>query len=692
VKSLLGRGNTPVSRSAPGRRLRRGLAVGTAVTAGVVGALVLSVGASASTPRTASAATTPSYSDQPAPPPGYRPPLNDGLGVRPGQIKHVWLIVLENKSYDAAFTGLNDSTYLWQTLPAQGALLQNYYGTGHSSLDNYLSLASGQATITDTQDDCPAYDALSGSVDTSGSLATNPNYGQFKSAAGPEAPAGQNGCVYPTSVPTIFNQLDAAHVPWKLYAQDLGNPDPTGSATHDAGTQYCGAPDATVGPTGGSSTSYPNPSSANATDQYVAKHNPLPWFESVLQSGDCDAQHLANLLDPSNGLYHDLQSQGTTPGLSLIIPNNCSNGHDAVCAGNNLSGGWSNPTTPNAPVNYTGGLYSADLFLEHIIPEIEASPAFRDGGLIDVTFDEAYPQFTYSNSFANSTLYAPTAATSVGDDSAGETLWDRSVPYEPTGPNTPNVTASSGQQLSAGPGFNEYLDRPDSSTAAGTDLVPCTSTGLISDGQCYLGGGSTTPGARIDSASAATGTPTIADNSVNLTDEGRTVTGSGIPSGAYVGTVTDTPATATASSGNGGFAHTGSFELVTSSGAPLDTSGPVTSITLGAQTAASDPLYDAYDPTTGGGDSGDVLISPYIKPGTVSTRYYNHYSTLRTLEDIFGVAHASPGLDGAGHIGYAAQPGLAPLGSDVFTNPRGEPMWGPWYGIRGLSGGHRSHG
>ena len=42
---------------------------------------------------------------------------SDGLGVQPGKIKHVWLIILENKSYDASFTGLNKNTYLWQTLP-----------------------------------------------------------------------------------------------------------------------------------------------------------------------------------------------------------------------------------------------------------------------------------------------------------------------------------------------------------------------------------------------------------------------------------------------------------------------------------------------------------------------------------------------------------------------------------------------
>src|SRR5580692_6195670 len=75
-------------------------------------------------------------------------------GLHNGQIKHVWLIILENKSYDATFTGLNQNSYLWKTLPSQGVLLTNYYGTGHSSMDNYISMVSGQAPQEDTQSDC----------------------------------------------------------------------------------------------------------------------------------------------------------------------------------------------------------------------------------------------------------------------------------------------------------------------------------------------------------------------------------------------------------------------------------------------------------------------------------------------------------------------------------------------------------
>jgi phosphatidylinositol-3-phosphatase len=59
----------------------------------------------------------------------------------------------------------------------------------------------------------------------------------------------------------------------------------------------------------------------------------------------------------------------------------------------------------------------------------------------------------------------------------------------------------------------------------------------------------------------------------------------------------------------------------------------------------------------GGGDVGAVLISPFIKPGTVSATAYNHYSTLRSIEDIFGVSH----------LGDAAMPQVPAFGSDVYT-------------------------
>ncbi|WP_244174063.1 alkaline phosphatase family protein, partial [Paraburkholderia ginsengiterrae] len=60
----------------------------------------------------------------------------------------------------------------------------------------------------------------------------------------------------------------------------------------------------------------------------------------------------------------------------------------------------------------------------------------------------------------------------------------------------------------------------------------------------------------------------------------------------------------------------------------------------------------------GGDRTGAVMISKFIKPGRVSTVQYNHYSMLKSIEDIFQ-------LD---HLGYAAQAGLVGFGGDIFTN------------------------
>jgi hypothetical protein len=67
----------------------------------------------------------------------------------------------------------------------------------------------------------------------------------------------------------------------------------------------------------------------------------------------------------------DLTRVGTTPAFSWIAPNLCDDGHDAPCV-------------TGAP----GGLAQADAFLAQWVPKIMAAPAYRDGGLIVVTFDE----------------------------------------------------------------------------------------------------------------------------------------------------------------------------------------------------------------------------------------------------------------------------------------------------------------
>jgi hypothetical protein len=71
----------------------------------------------------------------------------------------------------------------------------------------------------------------------------------------------------------------------------------------------------------------------------------------------------------------------------------------------------------------------------------------------------------------------------------------------------------------------------------------------------------------------------------------------------------------------------------------------------------------------GGGQIGAVLFnSRFIKAGSVNaTGQYNHFSALRSYEDLLHISEG--GDDGHGHLGYAAAPELAgaTFGADVFN-------------------------
>ena len=413
-------------------------------------------------------------------------------GTPVGAVKHVWLIILENKSYDATFTGLNQNSYLWKTLPSQGALLKNYYGTGHFSLDNYTSMVSGQGPAPADQNDCPVYADAQGAVRHQSGDEGRPDDRQRPvrrdrrslrqpSAGGAaEGAHGGTGCVYPASVPTLFNQFDAAGVSWKGYAQDLGN------RRCDAGRPTTSTSAAVPGNPAGAGVT--NPGSANATDQYVPKHFPFPWFESLLSNpaglhvvGDREPGQLDQRLGarpaergdhPGVQLDHARTTARTptTPSVPATTSPALSTRPATRSTTSGLAAYQPEATTPT---NYTGGLYASDLFLKYYIPLIEQSAAFKDGGLIDVTFDEANPPFANS-SFNNAnnpgnTAGAGVPATATGyaqSDLAGESFNTKhgvvNMPIEPTGPNTPLLTDTNGNQVYPGPGDSAFIDRPAS--------------------------------------------------------------------------------------------------------------------------------------------------------------------------------------------------------------------------------------
>ena len=256
----------------------------------------------------------------------------------PPRIGHLFVVDLENKGYDETF-GATAPPYLAKVLPSQGALLTQYYATGHASLDNYITQVSGQAPNMYTQADCQRYvDLLPGTPLPDGS-------GQV---------TGQ-GCVYPASVQTLPDQLMTAGRTWRGYMEDLGA-DPTREK------KTCGNPGSSAAPGTQDPTQV-----ATAKDQYAARHNPFPYFHSLVDSGACD-EHVGSL----DRLPGDLRGTATTPTFSWITPDLCSDGHDTNCVDGR-----------------PGGLTSINDFLRIWVPRITSSPAFRKDGLLVITFDES---------------------------------------------------------------------------------------------------------------------------------------------------------------------------------------------------------------------------------------------------------------------------------------------------------------
>jgi hypothetical protein len=246
-------------------------------------------------------------------------------------IKHVWTIVLENEDFATTFGKDSKAPYLTRTLTSQGQFLTHYYGTGHESLDNYLTLISGQPPNAQTQADAPLYSDFVGSV-------------------GSDGVAVGSGTVYPAEVKTVADQLEAKGLSWKGYMGDMAN-----SATEAKTCRHPtpGTPDQTQ--------------KARSGDQYATRHNPFVYFHSIIDRPIC----ATNDVDLS-ALQGDLASASSTPSYSFITPNLCDDGHDAPCVDGR-----------------PGGLVSADEFLKTWVPRITGSPAYADAGLLMVIFDEA---------------------------------------------------------------------------------------------------------------------------------------------------------------------------------------------------------------------------------------------------------------------------------------------------------------
>jgi phosphatidylinositol-3-phosphatase len=252
-------------------------------------------------------------------------------------VKHVFMIVLSDRGFTQSFGSTSSAGYLAGSLRREGELVQNYYAVAGSPLANEIALVSGQGPTAQNAADCPVFSHIK------------------HATKGPRGQVVGNGCAYPSATKTLASELTHAGDTWKAYVQGVSS----------------SAKSACRVPTIGSKVAQ----GATAKNTYLAWRNPFLYFTSLTSGSACHKDEVG-----LGQLKTDLKSSSTTPTLAYIIPAPCSDGSEAACK-------------PNAKP----GLAGANEFLKAVVPEIKKSPAYTDGGMIVVTFDQAPQSGQYAD-------------------------------------------------------------------------------------------------------------------------------------------------------------------------------------------------------------------------------------------------------------------------------------------------------
>jgi len=148
----------------------------------------------------------------------------------------------------------------------------------------------------------------------------------------------RTGCVFAKDVETLPGQLTAAGKTWRAYVEDSDAAQPPDTCRH--------------------------PAPGGALEPVMAR-NPYLFFHAIADSPDCAANTAG-----TSRLIPDSEDAESAPTLSLVIPNACHDGADQPCA-------------EGAPA----GAGAADAWLKEQLAPLLASKAYRDDGLVVLTFD-----------------------------------------------------------------------------------------------------------------------------------------------------------------------------------------------------------------------------------------------------------------------------------------------------------------
>jgi phosphatidylinositol-3-phosphatase len=221
-------------------------------------------------------------------------------------------------------------------------------------------------------------------------------------------PSPANGNTFYDQSNHVTAQLNAAGIPWKNYQEDVEfSASPTNSASGTASSA--------------------NPFNGSTEIGYAVKHNPMAFF------ADTDIENVF----PLEQLFADL-TNGTVGRYNWITPNLFNDAHSA------LKGGF----------RYLGSHFSGDQaaiaqgdnFLSIVVPQIMASPAYQNNGVIVIWWDETeggddtnftLPEIVISplakgNAYASTVPMSHSSDIKTWDEVFGVGLLDNPIPAAET--------------------------------------------------------------------------------------------------------------------------------------------------------------------------------------------------------------------------------------------------------------------
>ncbi|MGE5408819.1 MAG: alkaline phosphatase family protein, partial [Syntrophothermus sp.] len=290
-----------------------------------------------SSPAPASSSVTPAPVSEPGPQPEPQPEPEPEQATPEepapelGPVKHVFVVSVASPGYEAAFGTASQMPYLSGTLRPQGVLLTNFMLLSQAALPNSLAAISGQPPNPATDQECPTYDEFPATARVSR-----------------KGVVAGSGCVYPVTTLSLADQLGSARLSWRAYMEGM--------------IDEAGRPANCVHPEPGAAETPP-------PGGYSSKLNPFAYFHSLLDLGDCAANDV-----PLSSLEKDLRRVETTASYTYVAPTPCNAGFAGTCA----------PGAAEGPA-------AADAFLAQWVPKVLSSPAYKQDGLLIVTFGGLSP-------------------------------------------------------------------------------------------------------------------------------------------------------------------------------------------------------------------------------------------------------------------------------------------------------------